>query len=190
MSDVDVRPARAAASLRPAVAALLVVLGLGFCVLWKIASGTEQHSYDRGAVAPSFVELTGGHSYAISVPGGVATAIADGVPTSIEDDVTYLDPHCSVSGTGIGTQRLTLVPEQAGSKATEQIASFVSSVTGDVQVSCSRLSSVFIDDADDAGFDYAGVLLWLGVIALAVGLPLGLSVLRESTNVREDDEIE
>ena len=186
MSDavIDLAPdgARGSASLRPAIAVLLVVLGLGLCVLWRIASGTEQHSWDRGAVAPADVELTVGHSYAISIPGGVAT--------ETENHVSPNSLMCAATAPGIGTQQLTLAAEPDDSKATEQIASFVSPVTGSVDVSCRRLTSVFVDDSDGAGFDFAGVVLWLGVLALAVGLPIGLSVLRESLPTREDDEIE
>ncbi|MBE7187181.1 hypothetical protein [Jatrophihabitans endophyticus] len=193
MSEVDVAPASASRpptpssnatkpSLRPAAAVLLVVLGLGLVVLWRIASGTEQHSWDRGAVAPAVVELTGGHTYAISIAGGV--------PTEVEDGVSPDELSCSASASGIGTQRLTLADEQEGTKATNQIASFVSPVTGSVEVACRGLTGVFVDDADGAGFDWAGVLLWFGVAALAVGLPLGLSTLRESVRAGDDDEIE
>ena len=166
---------------------MLVILGVGFCVLWKVASGTERHSYDRGAVPPVFVELTGGHSYAISIPGGVSAEGEHGVTPDLLS--------CAVSGTGIGSRQLKLQPEQDGSKATDQIASFVSPVTGTVEVGCQQLPKVFVDDADDAGFDSAGLLLWFGVLALVVGVPLGLSVLRDSVpaasvRVGEGDQVE
>lgn len=182
MSDADVLPGRPAATVRAPIAVLLVVLGLGFCVLWKLAAGTEQHSWDRGAVAPSYVELTGGHEYAISIPGGV--------PTEVEDGVSPGQLSCTAGASGIATQRLQLVPEQEGTKATNQIASFTSPVTGQVQIACTRLSAVFVDDADGTGFDYAGVLIWSGVLALAIGLPLGLSVLRGSPGAGEDDQVQ
>lgn len=182
MSDVETVTRREPVSLRPAIAVMLVVLGIGFVVLWRVAAGSEQHSYDRGAVPPAFVELTGGHSYAISIRGGVPTELTRGVSP---DSLT-----CTVSGSGVGTQRLTLATEQEGTKATDQIASFVSPVSGQVQVACPGLEAVFVDDADDAGFDYAGLLLWLGVLALVIGVPLGLSILRESVRPREDHEIE
>lgn len=167
--------------MRPAVSVLLIVLGLGLVVLWRIASGTERHSWDTAAVPPALVELTEGHSYAISLPGGVPSEARYGVsPDSLD---------CSASGSGVGSSQLKLTVEQDGTKATNQIASFVSPATGRVRVDCARLPAVFVDDADNAGFDWAGVLIWLGAAALAVGLPLGLSVLRAS-GTGEDDQVE
>lgn len=176
------------APVRPAVAVLLIVLGLGLLVLWRIASGTEQHSWDRSAVPPAYAELVSGHSYAISLPGGV--------PAAHRQNVSPDSLSCSISGTGVGTQDLTLTTEQDGTKATQQIASFVSPVTGAVQVSCAHLPPVFVDDAENARFDWAGVLVWAGAAALAVGLPLGLSSLRDSVRAggsgraRDDDQVE
>lgn len=172
MTDLDTpaRSERSPVSMRPAIAVLLVVLGLGFCLLWKVASGTERHSYDSGAAAPEFVTLVGGRGYTISVHGGVPTELARGVSP---DALT-----CAISGVGVATVKLTLTDEVAGTKAVNQIASFVAPVSGQVAITCDGLGAVFVDDSADAGFDYAGLLLWLGVAALVVGVPLGLSELR------------
>jgi hypothetical protein len=84
------------------------------------------------------------------------------------------------------------------SKATDAIGTFAAPVTGDVHLDCIGWGAVFVDDADDAGGDLAGLFLVLCVIALTLGAALGLSALRlrygpsdESARAAsENDEIE
>jgi hypothetical protein len=161
---------RPATSRRATLSVVLVVAGLLFCVLFRVTSGSEQHSFAAGAVAPFDVSVTKGHSYSIGLAGGIGREVALGV------DPVQLT--CSESSTNGGSTRLTIDAEQVGTKATNQIATFTAPVTGQVHVACQGLTSVFVDDSDDARTDFSGFFLLLGTIALAVGLPLMLSVLR------------
>lgn len=161
------------------VAAVLVVVGIGLCVLSRIVGPGEGHSYTSGAVPPESVTLTAGHQYTISIHGGVRAESSQG-----------LDPNalaCTVAPAGGVRQPLSLARETTGTKAVNQIANFVSPVSGRVHVDCTGLSGVFVDDADNASPDNAGLFLLLGVIALAIGLPLAVSVMRRAAGLGISD---
>ena len=163
-----------------AAAAALVVLGLGAWLLYRLLAGTEPHSYGLG-VAPTDVELVAGHSYALAVRGGVGVEQVTGV--------TPKNLRCTATSARTGTTPLTVAPEATDTKAINQIGSFVAPLSGRVRVACAGLGEVFVDDASDAGTDYAGVSLLLAVALLGVGVPLALSVIR-SARTRDDHEVE
>jgi hypothetical protein len=178
---------RPATSRRATISVVLVVAGLLLCVLYRVTSGSEQHSFATGAVAPFDVSVTKGHSYSIGYPGGVDREVALGV------DPVQLT--CTESQTNGASTRMAITAEQVGTKATNQIATFVSPVTGPVHIACQGLTSVFVDNSDDARTDFSGFFLLLGTIALALGLPLMLSVLRRPLGqsvdrARDEHEIE
>lgn len=152
-----------------------MVVGFGLWALFRITSGSEQHSYAHG-LAPRYVQLVRGHDYTLAVRGGVPAVQQLG-----------LDPgaiRCSATTTDARSVSLTLSAESASTKAINQIASFVSPVTGQVHVQCAGLSEVFVDDAANASPDRSGWLLVLATIFLAIGLPLALSVARRALRTR------
>jgi MFS family permease len=144
-----------------------VVLMFASVLLFGLAvvlAGTERHAYDGGALPPNEVSVKQGSTYQLSVPGGVKALIKRNIsPTGVQ---------CQWSSQGSGSQLLDLSPENGDSKATNMIATFVSPISGPIHVDCIGWGTVFIDDADNASFDYSGLFLILGMIAFGVGLLL------------------
>ena len=153
--------------------AVLVVIGLVLCVVYRYTAGDEPHSYAAGAVAPYDVGVTQGRVYYVAIHRGIDAEQELGlVPAALT---------CSYSVQPGVNSPLALTAEPSTSKAINVIATFVAPVTGRVHISCARLPAVFVDDADDAPADRSGLYLLLGVIALGVGVPLLLSGLRSAT---------
>lgn len=132
-----------------------------------VLTGTERHSYDGGAVAPDNVTVTQGHTYQISIPGGVETMS--------ERNVNPAGLQCQWSSPTAGSQSLDITPEKAESKATNTIATFVSPVSGSIHVDCTSWGTVFVDDAENASPDFAGLFLVLGMFVFVLGLVLLVS---------------
>ncbi|HEU5006761.1 MAG TPA: hypothetical protein VFT67_07300 [Jatrophihabitantaceae bacterium] len=174
-----------------AVAVVLLVMGILLGGLYRVTSGTERHSYASDAVPPANVHVTAGHSYMISVPGGVS---------ALQDrDLSPSGLRCEWSTGGSAAQPLSVQLYGPDSKATDAVGTFTAPITGDVHIDCTGWGAVFVDDADDAGGDLAGLFLVLCVIALTLGAALGLSALRlrhegssrdSARTASEDDEIE
>jgi hypothetical protein len=155
------------------VGALLVVAGLGFWALYVQQTGNGGHSYNRGGSPASSVRLLSGETYWISIHGGVDREVELG-----------LDPpalQCTAALDGQSPGALDIVAQTRDSKATNEIASFVSSISGSVHIECEGLDAVYIDDAEDAPFDSSGAWLILASLALVIGLPLTLSGLRRAS---------
>ena len=174
-----------------AAGAVLLLLGIVFAGLCRITSGGERHSYSASAVPRDSVHLTQGHTYLLSVPGGVAALQ--------KHDLSPSGLRCEWSLAGSGTQTLSVELYGADSKATDAIGSFVAPATGQIHVDCIGWGTVFVDDADDASGDLSGLLLVLCVVTFTLGAAFGLSALRSrrETFVRnsaraasENDEIE
>jgi hypothetical protein len=175
---------------------LLTVVGLALWALYRVQAGSEAHSYAPGAIAPDTVHLTKNHSYHLSIPGGVISEAKLNIDSSVLG--------CTIAPAGGAAGPLTISPEGSGSKAINQIAGFVAPFTGRVHITCAGLPPVFVDDADNAEPDLSGLWLVLATIALVVGLPMMLSVLRRPSRPRrsawsdsgsagavgEDEEIE
>lgn len=149
---------------------VLVVLGAACWVLHGVQAGYERHSYAPGRPPPTYVQVRTGHTYRISLPGGVATEAERGVSGKAL--------RCTLAAPGSGPGALTITPLQAASRATDQIASFAAPASGRVHVACSGLGPLYIDDAADSTFDWSGLLLVLAAIMLAIGVPLTLAALR------------
>ncbi len=150
------------------VGGLLILLGVASLGLYGFTSGREAHSY-AGAPAPSSVLLQRGNTYSVGVPHGVRAEMVAG-----------LDPGtlaCSLTSGGRELS-ISLQADQTDTKATTQIATFVSPVSGRASITCPGLTRVFVDNAVDAPFDLAGLWLLVAAASLALGLPLGLSALR------------
>lgn len=155
----------------------LLVLGFGLWAVYRLSVSSERHAFAAGAIAPTYVEVTAGKTYRIAAPGGVQRESDAGVDPSAL--------RCSVTPQGAPAVQLAITPEQAGSKATDQVATFVAPVTGKVHIDCRGGSEVFVDDADDAAADRSGLWLVLATIMLAIGAPVTLSVLRRTPSGAE-----
>jgi hypothetical protein len=149
---------------------LLVLLGLAFWALYALESASERHAYAHGGAPRTYVQVQARHRYWLAIPGGVPSeAAADVQPGSL---------RCTAAAAGQAPGALAVSAEQIGTKATDQIGSFVAGFSGSVHIACDGLGTVFVDDAADASFDWAGTWLILAVVALTVGVPLTLSGLR------------
>jgi hypothetical protein len=149
---------------------VLVLVGLAGWALYAVEARSERRSYSHGGPPAAYVQLRAGHTYWVAIPGGVDAEITAGLePKQLS---------CSAALPGQGPIKLNLVAEDADSKATNQIGSFTAVITGSVRVTCAHLGTVFVDDAQDAGFDWSGLWLIVGCTGLAIGLPLTLSGLR------------
>jgi hypothetical protein len=170
---------------------LLLLVGVACWALFAAQSRSEHHAYNSGTNPPEVVRVVAGQTYAIAIHGGVAREAQLG-----------LDPaalRCTATQPGNAPGALRLTTENGDTKANDQIASFVSRISGDVQVRCDRIGAVYVDDAAGSSFDWSGLWLVLASIALVIGLPLTLSLVRgrrlraaDSADrpVREDDEVE
>src|SRR5215471_12295728 len=142
---------------RGVIAVVLLVAATLFGGLYRVADGVEKHSYNSGAVPPDTVKLTQGRTYQISVPGGRKALASRGISTSVG--------QCSVT------------PLSSDVRPTNTIATFVSPVSGLVHLDCGPWGAVYVDNADNAGWDYAGLFLLLTAICLTLAVALGLSAL-------------
>lgn len=165
------------------VGVALVVLGAGLWLVARLVAGTEPHTYADGP-PPESVYLVRGHTYTLAIRGGVVAEQNLGVSPSTL--------RCNVASPQVGERPLTVRPEPSGSKAVNQIGTFVAPVSGRVHVSCAGLAGVFVDDAAAAPADHAGLALLLATIALTLGVPLSLSALRSSRSGRsgQHDQVE
>lgn len=168
---------------------LLVIVGVACWVLFVLQSRSEQHAFNGGANPRDFVRVAAGRTYAIAIHGGVRRLTQLGLnPEQL---------RCTAAPRGGAPQVLRLTTETSDTKANNQIATFVAGVSGDVQVRCSGIGAVYVDNAEDSPFDWSGLWLVLASLTLVVGLPLMLSALRSTTRradsadrpVREYDEV-
>ena len=152
---------------------LLVLVGLGCWALFVQRSHSEAHAYSHGANPPTYVRLVAGQTYQISIHGGVRREADLGV-----DPATL---QCTALRPGQAPGALRLQVEDSNTKANNQIASFVSAISGDVQIQCTGIGAVYVDDAANSPFDWSGVWLVLASLGLLIGVPLTVSLLRNTT---------
>ncbi len=150
--------------------AALVLAGFASWALYAVQSGTETHSYASGGAPPAFVQVTAGHTYRVSISGGVKREAEFGVQASTL--------QCTAAAPGQAPGALPVTAEPTGTKATNQIGSFVATFSGRVHIACDRVGPVYVDNAADAGYDWSGLWLVLASLALVIGIPLTLSGLR------------
>lgn len=171
-------------------AVVMVIAAVFFAGLYRVADSAEKHSYNVGAVPPTTVKLTAGRTYEISLPGGRAALLARGFSPK--------DARCSWSpGSSDVWQPLTVTPLSSDLRPTHAIATFVAPVGGRVHIDCAEWGAVYVDDADNSGWDYAGLFVVLTAICLFLAVALGASALyaRSSRSVRatgrgDGDEVE
>lgn len=168
------------------IGVVLLVLAVACVGGYRVVASDEHHAYAASGVPAASSQVTTGRTYLLAVPGGVHALAKAGV------DAGHL--QCQWSAPGSGAQLLAVVPLGSSTKATDAIATFLGPYTGPIAVTCVGWGAVFIDNADDASTDYAGMLLLLATIGFTLGLALALSGLRgRSRSVRapsEDDEVE
>jgi hypothetical protein len=158
--------------------ALLILVGLGCWALYVKTSRSEPHAYAPSGSPPRYVQVEVGETYRIAIPGGVPAVIGAGVD--------FESLRCTAAAPGQGPGALNLALEKTGQDPTRiepsepinDIASFVAAQTERLHVECAGLGPVFVDDAEDSQSDSSGLWLILASLALLIGIPLILSVLR------------
>jgi hypothetical protein len=174
---------------RAALAAVALLVGVTCAGLAWVFAATESHAYAHGP-APQTVHLSSGRQYLLSVPGGYRALV---------NRANVQTPQCtytpeSADG-GAGALPLAVDPFGADTKATNAVASFVAPTSGEVRVECLGWGAVYVDDADDSGFDVSTLLVAVASVTLLAAVGLGLSALRgvlveARTRTSEDEEIE
>jgi len=167
----------------------LLLLGIVFLALWRVVGHSEKQPWVSGASAPSTVHVTTGKDYQLAVRGGVPTLAAHGIvsrPDRFGGTVPAL--ACQWSDGVDESEPLSLTAESVGTNAVNDIATFAGPVTGDIRITCSRLSAVFVPDADGRPGDEAGWFLLLSVITLSAGGMLGMSALYAASSARRTAE--
>jgi len=147
-------------------AAVLSVLGVLVWILAGLRARDEPRSYSTASPPPAFVSVAAGHRYSLGTAGGLDAL-------SQVADANNLD--CTIGQRG-GPARALAVSPETNLKALHRIGTFVAPYSGQVHVACSVIGDVYVDDPDGST-DAAGLLRVLAAVLLAVGLPLGLSVL-------------
>lgn len=163
---------------RGVIAVALLLAAVLFGGLYRVADGLEKHSYNSGAAPPDTVTLTQGRTYQISVPGGRKALARQGISTKVA--------QCSLSQPSGNTQTLTVTLLSNDVRPTNAIATFVAPLSGPVHINCGPWGAVYVDDADNTGWDYAGLFLLLTAICLTLAVALGLSALY----ARHGDQVE
>jgi hypothetical protein len=163
---------------RGVIAVVLLVAAVLFGGLYRVADGLEKHSYNSGAVPPDTVKLTEGRTYQISVPGGRKALAERGISASVG--------QCSVTQPSGVTKNLSVTPLSDDVRPTNAIATFVAPFSGPVHLDCGQWGAVYVDDADNSQWDYAGLFLLLTAICLTLAVAFGLSALyaRQGDQVR------
>lgn len=159
------RPVRTSARLRFVVGGLVLSLGFVALAASNVTSRAQHHAYDAGAQPPASVHLTAGKHYQLSSPGGVQPLVNAGVLAA------NVNLTCVATPTGGGiAQLLTLQDASGDTRNLTVFASFTSSQTGDFHVQCPGVPKVFVDDADNAAFDWSGLLTVLASLLLVAGV--------------------
>lgn len=174
-----------AGSVRALVSGIVVVLAGTACwALYGVEAGRERRPYTHGGPPPAYVQLNARHTYWLSVPGGVRHLDKIGVQVS--------SLQCTAAEAGRAPAALSVTPQSKDTKATDEIASFFSDITGKVHIECAGTGAVFVSGASADGFDWSGLWLILASVLLVIGIPLTLSGRRrlpsQPQRPRRDDD--
>ena len=165
---------------------MLVLVGLAGLGLWRVLSGTGHQPWDKGASAPPSAQVTGGRTYSLAVPGGVAAMIARGVPVAQNGGNPTISLQCWWSPVAGERQSLDVSAESSDTKAENTVGHFTAPHTGTVSVDCDGWGAMFIPDADNRPADAAGWALLTSIVALTAGAGLGLSAARTAWQRRNE----
>jgi hypothetical protein len=169
-------------SRRAVAAVVLTILAIAFAGIALIAAHSEQTSYFDRSTPPQYVHVTQGKSYLLSIHGGADTLAAQGLEAS--------SLKCQYATSPDGTaQSLTVSALASDSRAVNSVATIDAPLTGNIRVTCSNFTgNVYLDGADSAPFDLAGLYILLCVITLTFGLALGIAAIRGTTSRQNEDD--
>ena len=148
-----------------------VVLLLAAGLAWfgrAAANSTAAHAWTPDAPPRRTVQLSAGRDYTLSTPAGIS-ALAD------QQGVDQPKLRCSATPQSGSAVALKVTVGQVDRRIPHIVGQFRAPFSGPAAISCTGVGRVFVDDADDAAFDAAGLLVVLTVVALLVGATLTLS---------------
>jgi hypothetical protein len=132
------------------------------------ANSSAAHAWTPDATPPRTVQLTAGEEYKLSTPEGIA-ALAD------QEGADQPTVRCTATSRSGSTVRLKVTVGPVDRRILYAVGQFQGPFSGPAAISCAGVGRVFVDDADDAVFDTAGLLVVVTVLALFVGGALTLS---------------
>jgi hypothetical protein len=161
----------------------VVLVGLVSWLLYGVQAGRENRSYHPNGTPPKYVRLETGHTYWLAVPGGVSRLREAGVaPTALT---------CTATAAGQAPGPLTVNgvvgQDTDETKFLNRFGSFVAARSARVEIRCSGLGRVYVENAADTGFDWSGLWLVLASAALVVGFPLTISGWRRRPSPAEEE---
>lgn len=148
-------------------------------------AGRQSHAYDPGASPATTYPVTAGRTYELSSATSVKRLMDSGALSTLA---------CTWSADGQVANQLALTGTLADERNLHQFALFTAPITGSIQVKCTDVPSVFIDDADDTAPDWAATLIILtvlvavtgAVLAVAGGYPLTEAAEQRNSELTED----
>jgi hypothetical protein len=158
----------------------VVLAGTACWVLYGVQAGSERRAYTHAGAPPAYVQLSAGHTYWLSIPAGVRRLDKVGVQVS--------SLHCTAAEAGQPAAALSVSPQGKDTKATDEIASFRSGITGAVHIECAGVGAVFVSGGAADGFDWSGLWLILASVLFVIGIPLTLSGRRSLPSGSVGDE--
>jgi hypothetical protein len=169
-----------------ALAVAWLVMAVFFAVLYRFADDSEHHAYNTDAVPPSPVTLSLGKIYQLSTMAGQSGLAASGQLMSTANCIWQTPtgtPHALA---------VTALPDDSGS--IHVVGTFVGPANGPVQITCTGLGPVFVDDAESSGPDLALVFVLISAALASAGAMLGIWALyagsqspRAAPEVEPDD---
>ena len=149
---------------RLTVGVVLVLLAITFMGTAKLVSGAQRHAYDPHATPPATYAVTAGQDYQLSSSKGVEALDKSGAIA------TGAQPRCvTTSEDGVQTP-MQLDSVRDDPRDLHVFASWHSTITDQVHISCNGVPAVFLDDADDSPPDYSAPLIVLATLLGAIGV--------------------
>jgi hypothetical protein len=158
---------RSGAATRLAAGVVLLLVAIVVFAASRLVAAGQSHAYDPGTSPPPSYNLTAGTTYQLSS----STPVAELKKAALLGNLS-----CSATSGGAEQQPVTVLSTMDDDRDLHVFATARVATTGDLHVSCTGISEVFIDDADNAAPDRSAVLMLLatglallGVIAACSG---------------------
>lgn len=155
-----------AALVRLGLGVLLVLLAGVVFACSRFVAAHQHHAYDRGSSPRASYAVTAGKVYQLSSATPTKKLINNGTLATLA---------CTWSADGQVDNQLPVTSTLNDERNRYQFALFAAPITGSVQVHCTDIPTVFVDDADDASPDWGGALLMLATVIGLIGGILAVS---------------
>jgi len=154
------------ALVRLAVGVVLMLLAVLIYGLSRFLASGQTHSYDAGASPPTTVRLIAGKQYQLSSPVGVATLRKRGQLDALS---------CYWSTDGNLQNPLQVQQTSSDDRDLHIFATVIAPSSGRLQIGCTGIDRVFVDDAEGSGRDVSAAVVLLSVLVGTAGVPVAVS---------------